>query len=495
MNFLSKSKYVSFCQCEKIIWLDKNKPEEKVITEAMQEIFDNGNMIGDLAMELFGDYVEVTCYKENGKLDLDKMCQRTKEEIFKKTENICEASFIYNGLYCAVDILRKNEDGYDIYEVKSSTHINDVYYPDTAYQKYVLEKCGVNVKRVFVVTINSSYVRMGEIELDKLFKITEVTQEIKAYEGDVEENVNKAKDVLDLENEPTKEIGQHCSKPYDCPYAKYCFRSLPSPNVFDLYQSRKKFSFYNNGIVSFDDLRLSGEKLSKVQEIQVEYYDKDEVYVEKENLREFLNGITYPIYYLDFESMNPAIPPFDNSNPYSQIPFQYSLHIKESETSPLIHKEFLADGFSDPRRMVAESLVNDIGEVGTIVAYYHSFEKSRIDELSKLFSDLKAPLKGMLNRFVDLLHPFSKGYVYYKDMGGSFSIKSVLPSFFKNDPELDYKSLPGVHNGSEAKNVFPKLQSMSEEERNKVRDGLLKYCHLDTLAMVRVHEKLIELAR
>jgi len=172
--YFSKSKYTNFWQCPKITWLDKYKPEEKEIDEGTLGRMANGNTVGDLAMTLFGDFTEVTAFGDDGKLDLSAMKRKTTECIDKGTENICEASFDYNGLYCAVDILRKENGGYAIYEVKSSTKLKYYYLVDVAYQKYVLEKCGINVTGTYVVCINNEYVRQGEIDVKKLFKITTV---------------------------------------------------------------------------------------------------------------------------------------------------------------------------------------------------------------------------------------------------------------------------------------------------------------------------------
>ena len=142
---LSKSKYVAFCSCEKKLWLRVYKPELAEVDEASQARMDEGNVVGDLAMGLFGDFVEVTAHKEDGSLDLVKMIEDTKKCLADGLENICEASFSHNGCYCAVDILKKEKGGYAIYEVKSSTEVKDYHLTDIAYQKYVLEKCGVNV--------------------------------------------------------------------------------------------------------------------------------------------------------------------------------------------------------------------------------------------------------------------------------------------------------------------------------------------------------------
>ena len=189
MIYLSKSKYCGLWQCPKLAWLRQYKPEEAVINAMVQARFDAGNVVGDLAMGLFGDFVEVTTYNGD-KLDLTAMIEKTESEMQKGTENIAEASFSYNGLYCAVDILKKENGGWAIYEVKSSTKRKkkdgtyaddkEVYVADIAYQKYVLEHCGVNVTGTYLVCLNGDYVFDGTLDLKKLFYISDVSGEIPA---------------------------------------------------------------------------------------------------------------------------------------------------------------------------------------------------------------------------------------------------------------------------------------------------------------------------
>ena len=216
--YFSKSKYTSFRQCPKIVWLDKYKPEEKEIDESAQERMASGNIVGDLAKTLFGDFTEVTTFDNDGKLDLDAMKRKTAECIDKGIENICETSFDYNGLYCAVDILRKENGGYAIYEVKSSTKLKYYYLVDVAYQKYVLEKCGVNVTGTYVVCINSEYVRQGEIDVKKLFRINDVKDLVTDEDEVVERNLNRAEKILTSDREPDTDIGEQCSQPHACAY-------------------------------------------------------------------------------------------------------------------------------------------------------------------------------------------------------------------------------------------------------------------------------------
>lgn len=491
--FFSKSKYCGLWQCPKIAWLKKYKPEEYVIDESTKSRMDNGNIVGDLAMQLFGDYNEVTTYTNN-KLDIPKMIEKTKQYMLDGRDNICEASFNCNGLYCAVDILRKQDNGYAIYEVKSSTHEdNYVYIVDIAYQKYVLEHCGVKVTGTYLVNINSDYIFDGTLKLNELFKITDVWKFVVDEQKEVEEKIQMAEKLLEDKNEPNIDISCNCNSPYKCGFWKYCTKHLPKPSVFDLYRLNfsKKIEYYNRGIISFDDIEKTGWFLGDIKNRQIEYalHDKG-VYVDKENIKKFLDTLSYPLYFLDFETQQPIIPLYKGTRPYQQIPFQYSLHYIETKGGELKHKEFLGISGEDPRRSLAEALCNDIPAGACVLAYNKKFECGRIGELAETFPDLQKHLYSIEFSIKDLLDPFRYGYYYKKEIGGSFSIKSVLPAMFPDDPTLNYHNLDGVHNGGEAMSIFPKIKDMPLKEQEVARHNLLKYCELDTFAMVKIWQEL-----
>lgn len=494
MLYLSKSKYCSLWQCPKILWMNKYKSEELVLDSSALARMEAGNEVGDLAMGLFGDYVEVTAYKGE-RLNLQKMIADTKAEMDKGTPVICEASFEFDGLYCAVDILCKEENGWAILEVKSSTKSDkEIYIADIAYQKYVLQNCGVNVTGTYLICIDSNYVLDGDLDINRLFKVTDVWDWVSQEEKNIIANLKIAERILKSETEPEIDISEHCKKPYDCGYWKYCSRHIPSPSVFDLYrlQTSKKFDYYRKGIITYNDLFLSGVVTNEKHLRQIEFALTDKgTYVDKDGIRDFLDTLSYPIYFLDFETEQPVIPKYNGTKPYQQIPFQYSLHYIESEDGELKHKEFLAESGSDPRRALAESLCKDIPMNVCVTAYNKAFECGRIKELADAFPDLAEHLLNIRENIKDLLDPFQKGYYYNKAMGGSFSIKSVLPAIFPDDPALDYHNLEGVHNGSEAMSIFPKIKDMPPEEQEKARKNLLEYCKLDTFAMVKVWEELV----
>ena len=501
MKQLSKSKYAKYCQCPKCLWMSVYKPEEEVIDPTSEARFETGTEVGDLAMGLLGDYIDVTTNKPDGKLDIKAMLDKTQQLMADGTENICEASFSYDGNYCAVDILHKTDGGWAIYEVKSTSFPEfngnpaklDKYLPDVAYQKWVLTKCGVNVTGVFLVCLNSDYVRQGELDIQKLFVINDMGEMIANEYDKVEARQAEAKKLLQQTEEPEMDIWEGCKKPYDCAFYDYCSRHLPSPSVFDMYrmQFSKKLEYYRKGMITYDDIK--NEKLTPVRRIQIDSSLANEPHINKDSIEKFLETITYPIYFLDFESMQPAIPPFDNMKPYQQICFQYSLHIIENEGGPLLHKEHLGVSGSDPRRALAEQLCQDIPMDVCTLVYNKSFECTRLKEMAEWFPDLAEHLLNIRENIVDLLVPFQQGDYYLPSMGGSFSIKVVLPSLFPDDPSLDYHNLEGgVQNGNDAMTIFPKIQYMSPDEQEKTRKALLEYCCLDTYAMVKVWEKLIE---
>lgn len=490
---LSKTKYCKMVQCKKILWLEKYKPGEKVIT-ARESVFENGVKVGELAKSLFGEYENVE-YDEH----LNVMLRQTNNLLKNKPNIIAEACFKYENNFCSVDILKNDIDGVEIYEVKSSTHMEDIYLEDAAYQYYVLSNLGLNVKKVYVVYINSTYVKKGELELNKLFNIEDVTHIAKGKQEQIKNNIieiDKYMTKYDEKSEPENSIGMHCTNPYNCEYWQYCTRNLPKPNVFDIagmYKSTK-FKKYDEGIVSFEDLQYENINKKYLEQIDFEINDKQDK-IDKASIKKFINTLSYPIYFLDFETFQQAIPEYEGISPYMQIPFQYSLHYIEKEDGELKHKEFLAKSGVDPRRELAEKLVQDIPTNVCITAYNMGFEKGVIRKLAQQYPALSEHLLNITENIKDLMIPFSKRYYYTKAMQGSYSIKYVLPALYPNDPELDYHNLPVVHNGAEASDTFLSLAQKSKEEQEKLRKGLLVYCKLDTYAMVKIWQKLKEVTQ
>lgn len=488
---LTKSKYCKGLQCPKILWLDEYHPElgEDV---ASQSVLDNGTKVGELARSYFGEYELVVFNVNKG-----EMADQTRE-LMKSVENIAEAAFCYDSLFCAVDILHRNGEGWDLVEVKSSTEISDIYLDDAAFQYYVLTLCNVPVKNVYILHIDSTYVRGEQLDIKRLFIQEDCTDIAIRKFNEIKEDgrLDAMRECVKNPVEPEKDIDLCCDKPYPCAYKKYCGKHIPEYSVFKLarMQAKKKYELYHDGIVSYQDILSSGAKINANQMRQVKsvVYDKPDEY-DIDEIKKFLEILSYPIYHLDFETFQQAVPEFIGCRPYEQIPFQYSLHV-ECEDGRLEHFEFLAKEGEDPRRALAEQLVRDIPMGVCSAAYNMSFEKTVLRHLAEEFPDLSDQLMDIHDNMHDLMIPFQKQYYYSKAMQGSYSIKYVLPALWPEDPELNYQNLEGVHNGSEASAAFADMINHTPEEIAEMRNNLLKYCGLDTYAMVKVLKKLREIA-
>ena len=483
--YLSKSKYVKACQCNKLLWLDENMPNEKEDV-SNSSVLDNGTVVGEVAKNLFGFHINI-----NFNDDLSIMVKDTKSLLYLDNVVITEGSFSYNNNFCSVDILRKINNSYEIYEVKSSTSVKDIYLEDVSYQVYVLISLGYNVTKASIVYINNEYEYKEKLELDKLFNIEDVTDIAFNNLSKVEKKIKEINAYMEFKDEPEQFLGIHCVKPYDCPFFKHCTKHLNEYNVFNIsgMQKKKMFELYNKGIFEYKDLLNENLNEKYNQQMEFELYKKED-YIDKDKIKAFLDELSYPLYFLDFETFAPLIPKYDGTKPFMKIPFQYSLHYMESENGKLMHKEFLAEDGTDPRKALALQLVSDIPKDVCILAYNMGFEKSVIKNLASLYPDLEKHLMNIHDNIKDLMVPFRERAYYTKDMHGSFSIKYVLPALFPDDPELNYHNLELVHNGTEAMDMFEKLSSLDENTKKQVRNHLLKYCELDTYAMVKVLEKL-----
>ena len=491
MQNFSKSTYCNCVQCPKMLWLKKHLPEEFDESVMNEAVLATGNDVGDLAMGLFGDYSEVP-YSDNH----SDMIALTQKLVDKGVKNICEASFSYDGCFCSVDILRNlGNKKVELYEVKSSTKVHWIYEHDISYQHYVLTKLGYDVKKVCLVHIDNTYVRHGELEMDKLFKIVDLTELAKSKLDEVEENVKNFREYLKSKKEPECKVGDQCFDPYECGYWEHCAVDMPqddSHTVWEVASLRNKQRYYDNGLITFEQLYDAGVLKGKyLQQVETELKNLP-AQIDKASIKEFLDTLSYPLYFLDFETFNPAVPLYDESRPYQQIVFQYSLHYIEREGGKLKHKECLAYPGSDPRRQIAEQLCKDIPLDVCTTAFNMSFEKEKIKALADLYPDLRKHLMNVYDNIKDLMLPFQKRWYYTKEMQGSYSIKFVLPALFPDDPSLNYHNLEGVHNGGEASNTFMAMQKMNKKELEKWREHLLRYCELDTFAMVKVLEKLKE---
>ncbi len=488
--FLSKSQYLRGAQCEKSLWLYHYRRElqEKPLDSQLAR-FQSGNEVGALALELF-ECKEKIAFSEG---DFSAKIERTKELIKSGVNCIAEATFSHNGVLVMVDILQITPQGVIINEVKSSTGLKPAHIDDLAVQYFVLNGAGHKVIGANLVHIDSAYTRKGALEVEKLFKKVDCLQAVIEKQGEVAQNLARFESVLaDNANPPNIAIGTHCDCPYSCDFKGVCWSEVPSENsVFEISRldSRTKFALYHSGITHFSDIK-DFSAFSTSQILQIQCALNNAIHIDKPAIKAFLATLRYPVYHLDFETFQEAVPSFDSQCPYMQVPFQYSLHIDYGDEN-VEHREFLADCEGDPRPALVESLVRDIPRGAFILAYNASFEKGVMKKLALIFPQYAEILEHFCEHTADLMTPFAQKSYYHPAMRGSYSIKAVLPALV---PQMQsaYKGLELVHNGGEAMEAFPALKSMSESEREAYRNALLEYCKLDTLAMVKVLGKLRE---
>jgi len=445
---LSKSRYTRGCNCPKSLWLYVHKKEEQVIPDFTQAIFAMGTSAGELARDYFpGGKLAVL----EGELPGYASAKRTQEFIKQGVETIYEATFIYDNTLVAVDIMHKQDGKWQLYEVKSTNSVKQEHYKDVAIQYYVVKGSGLELSDVFLMHFNREYVKRGEIEVNKLFLPESIHDEVCALQDDIKIKIPELLEMI-KGSEPDVAMGDQCTKPYHCDFCDYCLKLLPP--------------------VKEEIVELSSE-----------------AEIEEDELEEFLDGIQYPLYYLDFETIMTGVPMFDESRPYQPLTFQYSLHHQDTKGGELKHEFYLAESdlLVDPRKALIEQLIENTIPAKTILVYSIAFERTRIIEMQRDFPQYEKELQSIIHRMDDLIIPFRRSYYRTEKMNGSSSIKQVLPALC---PEFCYDDLD-ISDGMAASSAFMELYYCEDKEYiKKTRENLLEYCHLDTLAMVKILEKL-----
>ena len=490
-KLFSKTDYVHGIQCPKWLWMQANKKEEFDAKWLDAAKLSMGTGIGDLARGYYGEYELV----KGSFRYLEKMAEKTAQAIADGHKTICEATFIANGCVCLVDILRVLPGKVlEFAEVKSSTSVKPEHITDVSFQRAVVQAAMPDwyLRRASVMHVNGKYVRQGDIDLQQLFSVEDVTDRL-AEPDEVMDRVEMLRRYVASDEEPDKEIGMHCGSPHPCPYSTYCLKGRDA-TICELAGRGhgRGFAMIAKGIDTYGKA-LSAMQLKGLALTQACLAGSGKGrHFDHGRISGFMASIHYPLYFLDFETIQSGVPMWDGNHPYQQVTTQFSLHWLDCEGGLLRHTEYLAPSEGEPMRGVAEALVSAIPDGACVTAYNMAFEKARIREMADAFPLLAGRLMRIHDSIVDLMVPFQKGWYYLPAMGGSCSIKRVLPALFPDDPELDYHALDGVHCGTEATAAFLKLASLPAEERGAIREQLLRYCELDTLAMVKVYQSLVE---
>ena len=445
---LSKSRYLKGLKCEKALWLNKFKKEKAFYSERTKQIFKQGNDVGELAQMYFpgGTLALVDAFPN------ERAVLKTKELLDAGETTIYEATFVAHNTLVALDILHNIDGKWHAFEVKSTNSKKTEHVRDAAIQYYVMQAAGLQLEDISIMHFDRSYVRRGDIEPKKLFTNESVIHEITPYLKEIPQNIERFLQVF-KNNEPLIQIGKHCDKPYACEFAQYCHTLPENKNL------------------------INNENKAEL--------DRTITQVDVEGVKEFYESTSYPIYSLDFETVMEGIPAYDESRPYQQIPFQYSLHFQEHESGPSRHFEFFHDGSSDPREELIKSLIDHIGEQGNILVYNITFERKRLTELMRDFPKYKNDLQNILDRLVDLMPVFKK-LIIAKATQKSASLKIVLPTFLPGKSYDDKE----VANGMESMAAFKNLNNLNREEKEQKIQEMLDYCALDTEAVLELYNLL-----
>lgn len=375
---------------------------------------------------------------------------------------------------------------YDLYEIKSSTTIHTEHKYDVAFQ-YLVGKASLPINKVYLVRVNSDYQRSGEIDINELFIVEDMTDHITKKEDEVYQLRSEAWGVLRLEQEPSDE---HCFNPTTCTYPDHCFSNLADGSIYELGRASKKQygELIDMGVELVKDIPDTFTSNYK-QRLQIQSARQNKPIIDHEAIAQELSQLEYPIYFLDYETYGEALPMYDGYKPYQQAVTQFSIHIARNlESDEFEHYECLATEAGDPARHLATELCKVIGETGSVIVWNKGFECGRNDELAVLCADLAPQLKSINERVYDLMDVFKNGlYVDYR-FHGSASIKKVLPVLC---PELSYKELE-IGEGTKAMLAWHEMVhgNLTTEEKEQIRQNLLTYCKLDTWAMVEIWRKL-----
>ena len=482
---LSKTRYLEGLKCPKLLWYEYNRKEDfPEIDAATQAKFDQGNAVGELAHTLFpGGITLQRDYKPDKQAEKSLKAAKLRKPLF-------EAGFVHKQAYALADILNPVEkNAWDLIEVKSSTSVKDEHYRDGAFQKYTYEGAGLTIRKCYLMHINNQYVRNGKIEPEKLLVTEDITEQCDELIPEIEHKLAGMLEAIREKNEPQVTIGPHCGSPYSCPLEGICWAFLPpEDNIFFLYRGGKKaYELMESGILSMADIK-EDFTLNDKQNIQVLCHKKGIPHIDKKGIEDFLNTLEYPLYFLDFETISPAIPAYDNSRPYGAIPFQYSLYIVKNKDARPERHAYLAPGDKDPRAEILKQLKILLEDSGSIVAYNASFEKTRLREASEAYPEYQDWVVAIQERFVDLLTPF-RGFLYYHpDQAGSASLKKVLPVMTNSN----YDAME-ITDGSMASIKYYRVtfgKNIDEKDRQRVYSALEKYCDLDTKGMIDILDEL-----
>jgi hypothetical protein len=484
---ISKSKFVAGVQCLKRLYLQVHEPGlagER--DEASKSVMEQGRQVGLVAQRAFPGGVSV----EAGPTELDKAIQATRDLVAKsEAPAIFEATFQHGDVLVRTDVLKRSgRSGHRLIEVKSATRMKPHYAYDVAIQRHVLTGAEIEVKQASVMHLNREYVFDGkEYDVSQLFTLAEIKSQDAVGEAEISDRLKEQFRILNHPRSPDIQPGRQCEDPVLCEFYDHCNPDLPAGHISFLpgIRAKKIGELAAAGITSIKRIPARFP-LSERQRRAVDCAKTGKPFVSPE-LADELDALKYPLCFMDFETVFPALPRFAKMAPYDHIPFQWSIHRQEKPGAPLKHFEFLAENNSDPRAPFTESLCKAAAGAGNIVVYNETFEYSRLDDLARWLPSYSARIESIKGKMWDLLRVIRR-YVYHPAFEGSFSLKAVLPAFV---PEMAYENLE-ISEGMAAGLAWARLidPGIPAREKSRLTRALLEYCKQDTLGLAKLLEAL-----
>lgn len=492
MRLISKSQFLNYLTCPKDAWFRIHKPDLKEfeVSSSMKNIFEQGYEAEDYAKQLkvFEGMIEVTARGADVKKEVDEL-------IAKKTPAIYQPTFIADGFIIRCDVLKwdASTSKWDLYEIKSSSKRHDTgardHLSDAAFQAIVLERYGIPLGKVYIVHLNSEYVRKGAIDVEDLFILNDSTSKVAARRVTVAPEMEEAKKYLNEETEP--KTGCDClyrGRSSHCESFTLSHPTIPEYSIHDLSyigsSPNKLRLLVEQGIYHLHDIGDTSDFTDK-QQNQIETHRTNKEIIDTKEIANVLNGYAYPLYFFDYETYSPAVPLYDGFSPYKKIPIQFSLHYIEKKGGPLEHIEYLHQENSDPSDAVAKMLVDSINPSGTVLAWNVGFERSVTNELASRVPAHQHALQRICAQMQDLMDIFSKQHYVHKGFGGKVAIESVMNVML---PDMTYDHLP--YTGQDVgfvwwKDIVATGVPKNDERTEKIR-LVLEYCKQDTLVMVEI---------
>jgi len=471
---LTKTDFITYLDAPRHLWAIKNnKIPDQEINAYVQHLFEQGYDVERYAEKYIQEYL-INEYS----VDQDKVLLQpthTDGEFEARTD---------------VLILNPDTNKWDMYEIKSSTSVSKQHKYDATFQKLVFSK-QYELGNIYILHLNKEYELQGEVNLQSLFIATDITE----HTEKLKDQVHLLRyDALDHLRSDTEEQVPACIRPKTCPCLNICHPNLPEYSIYDvnnLTASEKKISQLEEmEALSVYDIPQDFP-LTEKQRFQVQVAQSKQPSIDTDGIRSDLEGLEYPLYFIDYESFNPAIPMYDGYRPYDQIPFQWSLHTMHEPNGKFQHLEFIETEQVDPVPAFLAKLREVIGEEGSIIVWNKSFEGTQNRRMGEIHSEFQQFCEDMNNRMYDLMDIFRDGIYAHPKFKGSYSIKKVLPILV---PDLSYDGMD-IAEGATAMASWDEMVNKDSvpERKEKIRQDLLKYCELDTLAMVRIFEELINL--